>query len=82
MYPNPVRDGLVQLSLNNLVDSEQNITVEVYDLFGKLVVAHEYGNTGSGFNTVLDLSNGIAAGTYQVMVTAERQLFTKTLVVQ
>jgi len=82
MYPNPVRDGLVQLTLSDLVDEEQNITVEIYDLFGKLVVSQEFGNAGTGFNTLLELDKDIAAGTYQVTVTANDQLFTETLIIQ
>jgi hypothetical protein len=82
LYPNPVRDGLVQLLLTDLVDEEQNITVDVYDLFGKHVMGAEYGNSGSVFNTVLELSSDMAAGTYTVQITVNDEVIIERLMVQ
>ncbi|MCB0773553.1 MAG: hypothetical protein KDB93_09275, partial [Flavobacteriales bacterium] len=66
LWPNPVRDGQVNLSLTGLVDAEQQITVDVQDLFGKRVFAQEFGNTGERFTTILQLPGDIASGVYLV----------------
>ncbi len=73
LWPNPVRDGQVNLSLTGLVDAEQQITVDVQDLFGKRVFAQEFGNTGERFTTILQLPGDIASGVYLVNITVNGQ---------
>ena len=80
LYPNPVRDGQVQLMLTDLVDEEQNITIDVFDLFGKRVMAKEYGNSGSVFNTIMDVDD-LAAGTYMVHITINEETLVERLMV-
>ncbi len=69
LYPNPVRDGRVQLRIDGMTESEQTITVDVFDLYGKRVQAESYQNSGSLFNTVLDLDASMARGVYLVNIT-------------
>ncbi len=82
LYPNPVRDGQVQFALTDLPDEEQNISVAIYDLFGKLVVTKEFGNTGSAFNTIIALDEGIASGTYLVQIAINNEVIVERLSVQ
>ena len=69
MWPNPVRDGQVNLNIDGLVDADQNITVDIQDIYGKQVFAQEFGNSGERFNTILNLSSDIASGVYMVNIT-------------
>ena len=64
-WPNPVRDGAVNLRLDGLTAGTQRVSLEVYDLTGKRVVAQDMENSGPVFNTVLDL-DGFAGGVYMV----------------
>src|SRR5690606_17874222 len=66
LWPNPVRDGQVNLHINGLVDTEQTILVDIQDVYGKQVFAKEYGNSGERFTTVLELGSEIASGVYMV----------------
>ncbi|MBS1942709.1 MAG: T9SS type A sorting domain-containing protein, partial [Bacteroidetes bacterium] len=69
MWPNPVRDGLVNLSIGGLQDADQNITVDVQDIYGKQVFVREFGNSGERFSTILQLPKDIASGVYMVNIT-------------
>jgi hypothetical protein len=69
MWPNPVRDGQVNLSIGGLKDADQRITVDVQDIYGKQVFAQEFGNSGDRFNTILQLPKDIASGVYMVNIT-------------
>ncbi|MGB6046465.1 MAG: T9SS type A sorting domain-containing protein, partial [Flavobacteriales bacterium] len=69
LWPNPVRDGQVNLNIDGLVDADQTITVDIQDIYGKQVFAKEFGNTGERFNTILNLSSDIASGVYMVNIT-------------
>ncbi len=69
MWPNPVHDGQVNLNIDGLLDADQRITVEIQDIYGKLVFAKEFGNSGERFNTILNLSSDIASGVYMVNIT-------------
>ncbi len=69
MWPNPVRDGQVNLNIDGLEDPEQTITVDIQDIYGKLVFAKEFENSGERFNAILNLSGEIASGVYMVNIT-------------
>ena len=69
LWPNPVRDGQVNLGISGIQDAEQNITVDIQDIYGKQVFAKEFGNSGERFTTILDLPSDIASGIYMVNIT-------------
>ncbi|MEO7080798.1 MAG: T9SS type A sorting domain-containing protein, partial [Flavobacteriales bacterium] len=69
MWPNPVRDGQVNLNIDGIVDADQRITVTIIDLYGKQVFAQEFGNSGDRFNTILNLQSELASGVYLVNIT-------------
>ncbi len=69
LWPNPVRDGQVNLNIGNLKDAQQQITVDVQDIYGKQAFAKTYGNSGDRFTTILQLPSGIASGVYMVNIT-------------
>ena len=73
LWPNPVRDGQVNLNIDGLVDAEQNITVDIQDIYGKQVFAKEFGNNGERFSTILNLNSDIASGVYMVNITVNGQ---------
>ncbi|MBK6410189.1 MAG: SBBP repeat-containing protein [Flavobacteriales bacterium] len=69
MWPNPVREGQVNLSIDGIRDADQNITVDIQDVYGKQVFAKAFGNSGERFTTILDLPSDIASGVYMVNIT-------------
>jgi hypothetical protein len=81
LWPNPVRDGRVNLQINELVDATQRITVDMYDVYGKRVMTNEYENGGAVFSTVLNLDASIAAGVYSVNISVNDKQFTQRLTV-
>ncbi len=70
LWPNPVRDGQVNLSIGDLTDPEQRIVVDIMDIYGKHVFAQEFNNRGSRFSTLLQLPGEVASGVYLVNITA------------
>ncbi|MBL7964709.1 MAG: T9SS type A sorting domain-containing protein [Flavobacteriales bacterium] len=82
LWPNPVSDGQVNLRILGLTDREQQINVDVFDLYGKRVLVKHFENSGELFNTVLDLGRDIAAGMYQVNITVNDHTYTERLSVQ
>ena len=79
MWPNPVRDGQVNLSIDGIQDADQNITVDIQDIYGKQVFAKEFGNSGERFTAVLDLPGDIASGVYVVNITMNGQRIVQRL---
>ena len=73
MWPNPVREGQVNLTIDGIRDAEQNITVDIQDIYGKQVFAKEFGNSGEHFTTILDLPGDIASGVYMVNIVVNGQ---------
>ncbi|QQR86847.1 MAG: T9SS type A sorting domain-containing protein [Flavobacteriales bacterium] len=83
LYPNPVRDGNVTLTLDGLTGEENVVTVDVFDVFGKRVFTQTIGTEGAtAINTVLELGGQLASGMYMVDVTAGEQKFVQRLSIQ
>ena len=79
MYPNPVRDGRVQLMIDGLADEDQAISVEIFDLYGKRVQAEQFRTEGTSFSTVLELDGSMAAGVYLVNISVNGVMTTRRL---
>ncbi|HQY04283.1 MAG TPA: T9SS type A sorting domain-containing protein, partial [Flavobacteriales bacterium] len=73
MWPNPVRESQVNLSIDGIQDADQQITVDIQDIYGKQVFAKAFGNSGERFTTILDLPSDIASGVYMVNITVNGQ---------
>ena len=83
LWPNPVRDGRVNLVIRDLVDATQMITVDVYDSFGKRVMTTTLPvQDGAVFNQPLPLANDLAAGLYVMNLTAGDHSLTERLIIQ
>ena len=82
LWPNPVRDGRFNLNIGGFTEEQQKVTVGIYDIFGKRVMASNYDNSGNTFQRTIDLPQGIAAGVYTVNITVNGAVTTKRLTVQ
>ncbi|MBK8581135.1 MAG: T9SS type A sorting domain-containing protein [Flavobacteriales bacterium] len=59
----------MNLALNGLVDNDQKIQLDLYDMYGRKVLARDYGNSGNSFSTVLELPSEVTSGVYLVHIT-------------
>ena len=73
LWPNPASNGRVNLLLNGLGEGTHRVSVDLYDLSGKRLMAEQFVNDGDMLNTVLDLDESIAAGPYMVHITVDGQ---------
>jgi len=69
LWPNPTNNGHVNLVIDDLAGPEQQITVDIRDLYGRQVYAQDIGNSGDTFNTILELPNDVSSGIYLVNLT-------------
>jgi hypothetical protein len=83
IYPNPTSGDEVMLVLSNLVDDQQEIIIQVYDMYGKAVHSQNVGNNGSQMNTALRFQKSLASGVYTVNIIVNENLIgAQKLVVQ
>ncbi|MCB9184413.1 MAG: lamin tail domain-containing protein [Flavobacteriales bacterium] len=82
MYPNPNRGDQLFLSLSQVEDGVNTVSVDIYDGFGKRVSARTIAVQDGFINTVLDLNGELATGLYLVNITAGEKVYTERLVVQ
>ena len=90
MYPNPNRGDQVFLSLSEVSADVRTVTVDIYDLSGKRVVARTIAvqasssrSGGDGYlNTFMELNGDLAGGMYLVNITAGDKTYTERLVIQ
>lgn len=68
LWPNPVRNGSVNLDLAGLADATQHIAVEVKDIYGKQVFEQAFTNDAARFSTLLQLPENLATGVYLVNI--------------
>ncbi len=68
LWPNPVHDGQVNFGLSGLQDEEQQIAVEILDVYGRLAYAKRFENSGRLFSTILQLPGDLASGVYMANI--------------
>ena len=73
LWPNPISDGQVHLSIGDIQDLDQDITVDIQDIYGKQVFSKTFGNNGTRFTTIIDLPSNISSGIYMVNITVNGQ---------
>jgi Secretion system C-terminal sorting domain len=81
VFPNPLRDNLINIQLNESLASADKATIQVVDQSGKLVFQRDL-QSGDILNNRLSISQELSAGTYQIVWIAKGKSSTKTLVVQ
>ncbi|MBK9422381.1 MAG: T9SS type A sorting domain-containing protein [Flavobacteriales bacterium] len=81
VWPNPVSDGSVQISLDGLSDQLDRVQLDVYDAVGRQSLSTSMPVTNGSLNTPLALEN-LTNGLYLVRITAGDQIFTSRLMVQ
>jgi hypothetical protein len=83
MWPNPNRDNQLYLAVEGLEEDLTTATVEINDLFGKLVRRETIAlNGATSINTVMELDASMANGVYTVTVLAGQAVHTKRLVLE
>lgn len=79
VYPNPTAD-VVNVSLTGVDASADKISVDIFDLYGKVVFSRQFASQGENFFTTLDLSS-LASGVYTLGVTVNEKLETTRIAV-
>jgi len=79
LWPNPVEHGVVNIRLSGISATRERIRVDVYDAFGKRVIADQFANSDDLGNAVLKLDEGTASGLYYVNVTVNDRVYTQRL---
>jgi uncharacterized delta-60 repeat protein len=82
LWPNPNNGEQLFLSLSELTENVLTVSVDLFDLTGKRVMARMIPAQGGSLNTVIALNGDLAAGLYMVNITAGDKLYTQRLVIQ
>ncbi len=82
MWPNPNRGDQLYLSLDALPEEVLTVTVDMFDMFGKRIMARTIATQDGFINTVISLDGDIAAGMYMVNIIAGDKTYTQRLVIQ
>jgi hypothetical protein len=82
MWPNPNRGEELNITIDVLNTDLTTATVDIYDMYGKKVMARSIPVNGSSLAAVVRMESNMAAGIYVVNVTAGEQTFTQRLVIQ
>lgn len=65
VYPNPVSANAdIVVVISDMKDAQQNISVEIYDMNGKLMQSERFGNNGMNFNGKVKLDRKVTTGVY------------------
>ena len=82
LYPNPNRGDQLFIDLHEIDQTVTTVSVDIYDAFGRRVMARTIPAQDGFLNTILDLDGQMSAGVYVVNITAGEASFTERLVIQ
>ena len=81
VYPNPVSDGQITLSLGGLTGERQEMQLLVTDLQGKVVMSERLTNEGDRLNRTIGLDRSLTRGLYLLNLTVNGKTLTKRITV-
>ncbi|MBL7937818.1 MAG: T9SS type A sorting domain-containing protein [Flavobacteriales bacterium] len=82
MYPNPNHGEQVFINLSAVERDVNTISVDIYDLTGKRVIAKTVAVSDGVVNSALELNGDLNSGVYVVNITAGTKTYTQRLVIQ
>ncbi len=82
LWPNPNDGTVVNLSLTEFDAALNTVTMDVTDIYGKLVTTRTIPVQDGYLNTAMELGNELAPGLYLVNLTAGEHRYTERLVIQ
>lgn len=83
LFPNPAQDGNVTMQLSGLSPAVDEVSIDVFDLFGRNVLAKRIVTDGAEeISTVLALPATMATGVYLVNITAGTVHYSERLMVE
>ncbi|MBL7951694.1 MAG: T9SS type A sorting domain-containing protein [Flavobacteriales bacterium] len=82
MYPNPNRGDQLFLSLTKVEGDVNTVSMDVFDMTGKRVMARTIAVQDGFLQTAVDLNGDLAGGMYMVNITAGDKTYTERLVIQ
>lgn len=81
LWPNPVADGRINLRVDGLTAEAQQVTVDVFDQTGRCVRTQHHANSGTLFNTVIELDADQSSGLYLVIVRVNDRTLSRRVLV-
>jgi hypothetical protein len=81
VFPNPIRENLINVQLNNM-EVISGSTLDILDSKGSLVGSFVVGKTASQNGNRITVDQSLKSGTYQVVLQQNGKRETKTIVVQ
>ena len=82
MWPNPNNGEVLNMSLHIADPFISTVSMDIFDLSGKCMIARTMAIQNGVLNTTIDLNGDPAVGMYMVKVTAGDEVFTKRVVIQ
>ena len=82
MWPNPNNGDVLNMSLLVADPFITSVSMDIFDLSGKRMIARTVGIQDGLINTTIDLNGDLADGMYMVKVTAGDEVFTQRVVIQ
>ncbi|MCB0793964.1 MAG: proprotein convertase P-domain-containing protein [Flavobacteriales bacterium] len=81
MFPNPNNGEQLYMSLNEIPEDVETVTIDMYDVFGKRVMTRVVPAQFGSFYGAIELENGLSTGMYTVNVTAGTLTWSERLVI-
>lgn len=82
VYPNPSGATGFDINVSGLSYEENDILVDIYDIYGKLVTSEKIQNNGNGIIGKFNANQTLAAGVYLLNVTINGQTKTEKIIVE
>ncbi|HNR53718.1 MAG TPA: T9SS type A sorting domain-containing protein, partial [Flavobacteriales bacterium] len=82
IYPNPNNGENLRVDLEQVAAGVELITLDIFDMTGKRVVARTITPADGRVNSTIELDRGLQSGMYIVHVTAGEAAYTERLVIQ
>jgi len=81
-YPNPNEGEQVFVKLNDVIDNNQKVVIDIFDMYGKKVHSEQFANAGSEINKVITFDQKLSSGLYMINLSVNETIITQKLIIE
>ncbi|MGK0176140.1 MAG: hypothetical protein ACI9AT_002530, partial [Ulvibacter sp.] len=81
-YPNPNAGDQAYIKFDQVIDTNQDVIVEIFDMYGKKVHSEQFANAGSDINRMITFDQKLSSGMYFINLSVNETIMIEKLIIE
>ncbi|MFT7544900.1 MAG: hypothetical protein ACI8YO_001684, partial [Gammaproteobacteria bacterium] len=81
-YPNPNAGDQAYIKFDQVIDTNQDVIVEIFNMYGKKVHSEQFANAGSDINRMITFDQKLTSGMYFINLSVNETIMIEKLIIE